>query len=467
MCRSVSSATVSADAKAALPKLLLVDDEEAIQKILKSVLEREGYEVWTAPNGKAAQDLVGYLDFKAVISDIKMPGVSGLDLLKFIRETHPKMPVILMTGFSKIMETKEALELGANGFLAKPFKREELVKAIHDACSDEEVPPLPDAAYSDESFCKVGIDQFISGKDMSFEIFLKLGEQHFTKIAHRGEDVDELRIKELKSKKVEFLYIKSGDFAKYVGFNLTLTKAANKSNAIPHAKKFQLAKHANAVIMENLCVNGVNPESFSQAKDITESTLSLLSECPESFDILASLAACGDPLYTHSLGVSLFSALIAKQVGWNAPSTLFKVSTAGMLHDIGMKEIDPAIAEKPRSALSIAEIKLLESHPARAVEILTSIPSLSSDILQIILHHHEAVDGRGYPSRLTRQKINLISRLVSVADRFCEIALAGSNSPGLPAHEAFDRLNMIYNETLDPLFVAALKVVLGIDKKAE
>ncbi len=342
-----------------------------------------------------------------------------------------------------------------------------LLKAITEDCIAEAAikPAITEEPASVDAYCKVGIDQFISGKSVKYEIFIKLGGQKYTKIAHQGEDIDLARIEDFKSKNIEFLYLKSSDFAKYVGFNLTLTKAARNSKTIPHAKKFQLAKHASAVILENLFVNGLNPESFNQAKDITESTLALLSECPESFDLLASLSACGNPLYTHSLGVSLYSALIAKQVGWTSPSTLFKVSTAGMFHDIGMKEIDPVLAEKPRSALTVTEVKLLESHPARAVEILSGIPSISSDILQIILHHHESVDGRGYPARLTRHKINLTSRLMSVADRFCEIALVGPNSPGLPAQEAFDRLCMVYDGTLDSLFVSALKNVLGLSDK--
>ncbi len=212
----MNQATKTGDAAHALPKVLLVDDEEAIQKILKSVLEREGFEVWTANNGKAAQELVGFLDFKAVISDIKMPGVSGLELLKFIKNSHPLLPVVLMTGFSKVIETKDAIELGAQAFLAKPFKREELMQAIKIACGGEaSAQSVSDAAASQpEAYCKIGIDQFISGKSMKFEIFIRLGDNRYTKIAHQGEDIDLARIQEFKSKNVEYLYIKASEFAK-------------------------------------------------------------------------------------------------------------------------------------------------------------------------------------------------------------------------------------------------------------
>jgi len=225
----------------------------------------------------------------------------------------------------------------------------------------------------------------------------------------------------------------------------------------------ELAKHASAVMMENLIVNGVNKESMLQAKEVTENTIALLSESPESFNLLELLRVSGDPLYTHSLGVSLYCAMLAKQVGWDSPATLFKISTAGIFHDIGMKEIDKGIIEKHRSALTIEEIKRLETHPARAAAILGSVPSISDEVLQAILQHHESLDGRGYPSKLARSKIIPMARLLAVADEFCELAIASVNSPGLSAKAAIDRLCLVQAEVLDGQFLNALKAVMGLD----
>jgi putative nucleotidyltransferase with HDIG domain len=445
-------------------KILLVDDEEAIRKILKSVLETEGYVVHVADNGKTAQDLLGLEDFKVVISDIRMPETNGLKLLAFIRSSCPALPVILMTGFSELVEAKAAYEQGAKGFLAKPFKRDELLNAIKSACSPAKASACSvnaDLAF-DDSFCRIGIDQFISGKTINFPIFIRLGSDKYAKIAHQGEDIELKRMQLFKEKGVEYLHLKKEDFAKYVGFNLSLTKAARKSRAISPEKKLQLAKTASAVIMENLFVNGVNKEGFAQAKDITETTLAILSESPEALDLLAALDATGDPIYTHSMGVSLFSAMIAKQIGWTSPSILFKISTAGLFHDIGLKEIDRTILEKHRSALTVTEIKLLETHPLKGAEILSSIPSIPSDIIQIVIQHHETCDGRGYPGRLSRSKINQVAKLISVADEFCELAIKSATSPGLPGLEAVARLRMIQGDALDAQYLNALEKVLGM-----
>jgi HD-GYP domain-containing protein (c-di-GMP phosphodiesterase class II) len=351
--------------------------------------------------------------------------------------------------------------MGARAFLAKPFKREELVQALRGDCGiGASAVPSEQEADPSAAFCKIAIDQFVSGRIIKFEIFIRLADDKYTKIAHEGEDVALNRVLAFKGKGVDFLYVKKEDFAKYVGFNLTLSRAVKNSRTIPHEKKILLAQHASAVIMENLFVNGVDEEGFKQAKEITETTLRLLSESPQCFDLLEALSANGDPLYTHSLGVSLFAAMIAKQVGWSSPVTLFKISTAGLLHDIGLKEIDSAITGKQRSSLNREEVALLESHPSRSAKILGSIPSIPSDILQIVLHHHESCVGRGYPSNLSRSKINPMARLISVADEFCELAIAGPNSPGMPARDAIERLCMINADALDPEYMKALKAVV-------
>src|SRR5690242_19498858 len=101
-------------------RLMVVDDNDVFRSALKICLEDAGYEVVVAENGKAASEILGLRDFKAVISDIRMSPIDGIELLKFIK-TSSTTPVILMTGFSDLLETHQATQLGAAGFLSKPF----------------------------------------------------------------------------------------------------------------------------------------------------------------------------------------------------------------------------------------------------------------------------------------------------------------------------------------------------------
>ncbi len=442
--------------------VLIVDDEEFMRKTLKALLEKNGFSVQEADSATTAQHLVGIDDFQVVISDINMPGSqnAGIQLLQFIKQHHPLIPVILMTGFSQAVETQEAYSLGAKGFLAKPFKRDELLAAIRSACRLENPSEAKVEAEAPQQYCRVAIDQFISGKKISFEIFIRLSEGKFTKLAHEGENLALERIKAFQARGVDFLYIKAEDFAKYVGFNLTLSRAGVKSNSISREQKAGLLKHASEVILEDLFLNGVNEDSFNNAKEMTENTLTLLASAPDCLELIASLDSHGDPLYAHCLAVSLYSGVIAKQIGWTSPSTLFNVSTAGLFHDIGLKAIDRKIVDKPKSTLTFDEIKLLETHPARGVEILGSLPSIRSDILQIVLQHHETCSGLGYPAKLPKVKINPVARLIAVADVFCELALTHEGVKGLPPDEAIHRMNLLQVGALDQEYVQALSQAL-------
>jgi len=186
--------------KTILSKLLLVDDEEPIQKLLKALLEKHGFEVVIANSGKTAIECVDRESFDGVISDINMPGIDGLELLKHVLSKHPKVPVILMTGFTKIIETKAASALGAKGFLAKPFRQEELMSVLSHAGVTPPPKEAAKAVISSEddpsaTFCKISIDQFISGKTIQFPIFIAITDTKYIKVAHKGEDIDLDRIR--------------------------------------------------------------------------------------------------------------------------------------------------------------------------------------------------------------------------------------------------------------------------------
>ena len=110
--------------------ILVVDDEPALREILKEELEYLGANVNEAANGHEAFELVRKTSFDAVISDIRMPGGDGVELLTRIRQGHPTMPVVmLITGFADIT-VEEAYAKGAAAVLSKPFDLGTLTKEL-------------------------------------------------------------------------------------------------------------------------------------------------------------------------------------------------------------------------------------------------------------------------------------------------------------------------------------------------
>lgn len=111
-------------------KILLVDDEEAVLETLKSILVEEGYDVFTASSGEQAIQEMDRGTFDLVISDLKMEGISGLEVLAHAQKRWPRPATILLTGYASLESAVGALYRGAYGYLVKPCGIEELKHAI-------------------------------------------------------------------------------------------------------------------------------------------------------------------------------------------------------------------------------------------------------------------------------------------------------------------------------------------------
>src|SRR5437660_11821905 len=112
-----------------LPQILVIDDEMGPRESLRMLL-KPNYRVHTADNVEAGLRILREKKPDAVISDIRMPGTSGIEGLRKIREIDPHVAVIMLTGFGALETAKEALRLGANDYLSKPFDAKQMREVI-------------------------------------------------------------------------------------------------------------------------------------------------------------------------------------------------------------------------------------------------------------------------------------------------------------------------------------------------
>ena len=114
-------------------KILVVDDEAGMRKSLGIMLRREGYGTTEAAGGKEAMDQLGREVFDLVVVDLNMDDLSGLDVLRHVKQMSPDIEVILMTAYGTIESAVEAMKLGAFDFIAKPFQPEEILLRVRNA----------------------------------------------------------------------------------------------------------------------------------------------------------------------------------------------------------------------------------------------------------------------------------------------------------------------------------------------
>jgi two-component system response regulator PilR (NtrC family) len=114
-------------------KVLVVDDEQGMREFLTMLLEKQGHRVITAAEGEQALQLVAEQTPDLVISDLRMPNVDGIGLLAGIRKQYPELPVILVTAYASSDSTIQAMRLGADDYITKPFRIEEIRLVVEKA----------------------------------------------------------------------------------------------------------------------------------------------------------------------------------------------------------------------------------------------------------------------------------------------------------------------------------------------
>ncbi len=113
--------------------VLLIDDEEQFLKVLEERLETRGLKVNTATSGEDALALVDDRNFDAIILDLAMPGIDGIETLRLLKEKNPDLEIIMLTGHATVQKGIEAMKLGAEDFLEKPVDLSVLLKRISEA----------------------------------------------------------------------------------------------------------------------------------------------------------------------------------------------------------------------------------------------------------------------------------------------------------------------------------------------
>lgn len=124
-----------------MTKILIIDDEEIVLKSCKRILKNANYEIDTALSGEEGLKAAAQKRYDIVITDIKMPGLSGIQVLERLRKERPDVTVIIFTGFATVENAREALKKGAFDYVPKPFTKEELNVVVQNAVKARENDP--------------------------------------------------------------------------------------------------------------------------------------------------------------------------------------------------------------------------------------------------------------------------------------------------------------------------------------
>lgn len=425
-------------------KILLADPDSSWLGTAKKFFQESYYEVDTVSNGKDAQLALFNNKYFAIVLNYDLKNHSGMQVLKFIRSNHPSIKIAFLMNQDYIEEgfiEKETLErLGANDFLIAPFELDEIKVVLEghqslgqimssipkrDGVSDEE-----EVSKEDNQFTKISIHEFFPTKTILFDVYIRLSSGKYLKILHAGDSFSKDRLDKYKEeKKVEFLFFLASDRNKYVRFQNHITKKMVENPKATGNMKMQLLKSASEKFIEDAFCEGVKPLVIEQAKQICDTTYEVIQNSPDLFKVLKEFQDFDPNAYTHSFLTTFFASMIVKQFEWESKVTTETVAMACMFHDIGRMKLPEEIRTLKRWKMTEEQLQEFEKHPEYSFEIVDQNSMISPSVKQIILQHHEASDGSGYPNGLRDSKILTLSKIVFLANEFVDYITEKQLSP--------------------------------------
>ncbi|MBU0688618.1 MAG: HD-GYP domain-containing protein [Gammaproteobacteria bacterium] len=157
-----------------------------------------------------------------------------------------------------------------------------------------------------------------------------------------------------------------------------------------------------------------NAIKVGEAAPLVEEISKSITRNPEAFLNLARLKTQDDYTYMHSVAVCALMIALGKQLGLDADE-LKEAGLAGLLHDVGKMMVDQDVLNKP-GKLTDEEFELIKGHPRKGWELLQGSSDITATALDVCLHHHERMDGKGYPDKLAAEQISLFARMGAVCD---------------------------------------------------
>lgn len=433
------------------PKILVVDDETPILDLLHDFLSRAGYQVTVANNGNDALAALTRETFSLVLSDLKMPSITGLDLIAKIKEVDPNIVTIIMTGYGTLETAVAAMKQGAFDYILKPFKVDQVISLIQRGLESrrlreenmqlKEILSLYNLSETINQSLQVNLIT-----DMALDTVFTAVEADFVNLLQRDDEKSplyEVGSRTATNIDAAFLF-KESVIGKLVTMHSEKRPIVFDLENCLHffgndlCTSYKIHSFLSVPISLNNRLRGmINVFSLTGKHRFTEGqrkTVALIgtraatalenarlyTDLEESFHqtiqgLAKTIEAKDQYTHGHSERVSLYSMLIARAVGLENYEVEL-IGKAALLHDIGKIGVDLTYINKPGS-LTSEQVNHFRTHPEIGKEILTPINALAG-IIPMVYHHHENFDGSGYPAGLEGKTIPLGARILAIADSY-------------------------------------------------
>jgi len=432
--------------------ILIVDDDPDFRENLSGILRDEGYVPVTAATGKEAMERVREDEFAVALIDLRLEDMSGLDVMKEIKERSPMTEGILVTGYASQNSAIDAVKLAAYSYVEKPFNVGQLLETVRTAIEKQKIGKA--LRESEERYRTL----FEGSRDA---IYITSGDNRSVEFNQATLDLFGYTRAEIMKMKLREVFLNPGDLRSLE------REIRNKGYVKDYEVKFRRSDGEQMTCLitstGRLSDDGSIREYQTIVRDITEQTLNqrrlheTLAMLRRNLDGIVQCVALviekKDP-YTagHQRRVTDLARAIAQEMGLSE-SQKDAIRMAGIIHDIGKISIPAEILSKP-GRLTETEFSLLKIHPRIGYDILKEI-EWPYPIAEIVLQHHERMDGSGYPQCLSGEEIMMEARVLGVADVVEAMASNRPYRPALGIEKALEGISKNRDALYDPDVVDA------------
>lgn len=445
-----------------MKNVLVVDDEIEIVNSLKEYLSEKGFNVITCYAADEAYNQYHRHHPDLILSDIKMPGKSGLDLFKQCHDEDAagsrKTPFVLMTSYSDIIGAENAFSMGVSELIAKPFDLDSLNLVLNYLLNMDE------SVGTEERYFPVHIDEFINSRNKEFDIYLKIGPRYVL-VTRSGQEFSEQRIQNFAKKGVKLIHLNSRDFAQYTDMQFAIANNINR-RPIDVVRKTKVMNHLMTSVSRSFMASSVDADIFSNALSSFEAYSQISLNNAQLNSVLNELLKNSMDTVEKGALRAMLCSMVTAQWKWNSSRFQSRIILSALLCDVGLKD-SPELMKKQFYEMSADEKTKYEQHPFESYRLLRQVPQIPEEITLVALQHHENSAGLGYPQKLMRNKLHSFSVIVHCINEFIETLYAQKDKKD--AQKALDHLFEVQGKMINQQVIKTLYMLfqLPVPKKLE
>ena len=272
--------------------------------------------------------------------------------------------------------------------------------------------------YGSEIYLPINVDAVRVDSTPAFDLYFRPGpDQPFVLYCERNTKFTAEARKRLVVGHVEQLFIRkvqSSDYHRYLAENI---EEILKDKKLSSREKSSILYDSAQAVVEEVLADPGSRENVQRGKNIAGQTVAFMTADDFKLEQLIRTISSDYYLYTHSVNVVAYSVALAMRTGHRDRAILREIANGALLHDVGKSKIDPAILNK-ESGLTAAEWAKIRQVPVLGHDLIQGTSCIGEVALDIILHHQERLNGRGYPHGLKEEEISEFVRIVSIVDVF-------------------------------------------------